>query len=85
MKTVAKTVLVTSMAALGLSLAACDSAAENNMEDQATAVDEAAEAQAEQLDDAGMEEQAEAVAEQGEETKDAMEDQADEMDAGAPQ
>ena len=69
-------------AAIGLTAAACDSAAENQVEDQATAIDEAAEATASAMEEAGMDDQADMVAEQGEETKDAIEDQADEMDAG---
>jgi hypothetical protein len=76
-----------------LTLAACDSAPENAVEDQAEAIDEAAEAQADSVRDAAdgtaMEDSAEATADaieaEGEATKDAMEDQADEMDGGSPQ
>lgn len=78
--------LAASALTLGLGVAACDSPAENAMEDEATAIDEAAEAQADAMEDAGTitDEQADAIEEQGEETKDAMEEQADDMDA-APQ
>ncbi|MXP15419.1 hypothetical protein GRI44_11725 [Altererythrobacter confluentis] len=85
MKSIFKAAMVSSVAAMSLGLAACDSAAENQMEDEATAIDEAAEAQADNMEAAGASEAAvEAVEEQGEETKDAMEEQADNMDA-APQ
>lgn len=78
-----KIIATASAAALGLALAACDSPAENAMEDQAEVVDEQAEARADAMEDAGTitDEQADAIEEQGEETKDAMEDAADTMDA----
>lgn len=76
MKAVFKSVMFASFATLGLGLAACDSPAENAMEDQAEAIDEAAEADADALED-----QADAIEEAGEETKDSMEEAADDMDA----
>ena len=51
------------------------------MEDQAEAVEDQAEMEADALDDAGMEEQADMVEEMGDERADAMEEQADDMDA----
>lgn len=73
-------------------LGGCDSQAENEVEQQATAIDESYEAEAkveEALTDNTPEEEAgearaDALREQGEETKDRLEDEADEMDA-APQ
>ena len=75
-------------AAAGLALAACDSEAENQVEQTARAIDEADEAQAdlvEALEEGGPNEeaaeiQADAIRERGEETKDRLEDAADEMD-----
>ena len=75
-------------AAGALALAACDSQAENEVERQATAVDESYEAEAEieesltantPEEEAG-EARAEALREEGEEIKDRLEDEADEMD-----
>ena len=76
-------------AGFGVSLAACDSQAENQVEETATAIDEADEAEADLLEsmEAGgpneeaAEIQADAIRERGEETKDDLEDAADEMDA----
>ncbi|GGD71754.1 hypothetical protein GCM10010990_21550 [Croceicoccus mobilis] len=76
-----KLIATASAVALGLGLAACDSPAENAMEDQAEAVEDQGEMQEDMLEDAGMEEQADMVEEQAEETADAMEEQADDMDA----
>jgi len=73
----------TAVLAFGMSLAACDSAAENEVESQAEAIDEMAETQAdaiEEVDPAA----AEMIEDSGEETKDAMEDSADAMDGGEP-
>ena len=69
-------------------LAGCDSQAENEVEETATAIDEADEAQADLIEavEAGgpneeaAEVQADAIRERGEETKDQLEDAADEMD-----
>ncbi len=76
-----KLIATASAAALGLALAACDSPAENQMEDQADAVEDQADMRADQLEDAGMDQQADMVEERGEEKADMMEDQADDMDA----
>ena len=92
MRILVKTTALSGLAALGLALAACDSEAENQVEQQAEAIDEADEAQAdliESLEEGGpneeaAEEQADAIREEGEETKDRLEDMADDMDA-APQ
>lgn len=88
MRVLAKTAALASAATLGLSLAACDSAAENQVEQQAEAIDEADEAQADLIEsmeqggpnEEAAEQQADAIRERGEETKDQLEDMADEMD-----
>lgn len=75
-----------------LALAACDSQAENEVEEQAKAIDESYEAEADVVEsltentpeEKAGEAKADALREQGEETKDRLEDEADEMDA-APQ
>ena len=85
-------VIFAAVAATGFALAGCDSQAENEVEEQATALDEAYEADAnleEAMTEGGPDEKAgEAKADQlrdtDEETKDRLEDEADEMDA-APQ
>ena len=82
-------VLFAAATAAGLALAGCDSQAENEVEEIATAIDEADEAQADLVEsmEAGgpneeaAEAQAEAIRERGEETKDELEDAADEMDS----
>lgn len=87
-----KLTIIAGALALGFGAAACDSQAENEVEEIGTAIDERAEADADILEatEAGgpneeaAEEQADAIREQGEETKDHLEDAADEMDA-APQ
>jgi hypothetical protein len=93
MKTILKSAMFASVAAMGLSLAACDSGAENKMEADANATREAAdeqsdaiEAQADAVDgpaEDAMEAKAEAVDDAGEAKADAMEDKADKMDGGA--
>ena len=78
----------TAVAAFALGLAGCDSAAENEVEQQAEAIDESAEAEANEMeafaagapDEGQIEQNAEAVAVEGEEIKDDLEDSADEMD-----
>ena len=85
-------VIFTAVAATGFALAGCDSQAENEVEEQATAIDEAYEADAnleEALtentpEEAAGEAKADQLRETGEETKDNLEDAADDMDA-APQ
>lgn len=77
---------------LGLSSAACDSQAENQVEETATAIDESYEAEADIVEsieqggpnEAAAEAQADALRDEGEEIKDDLEDAADDMDA-APQ
>lgn len=89
MRVLARTTALSGLAALGLALGACDSEAENQVEQTAEAIDEADEAQAdlvESLEEGGpneeaAEERADAIREEGEETKDRLEDMADEMDA----
>lgn len=83
MKFTMKSAMVASVAAMGLSLAACDSAAENEMEDQAEAMEDQADAEIDAAEDAGMmtDEQADAAEDQVEAEADAMEDAADDMDA----
>ena len=84
-----KLALFAAVAASGLALAACDSQAENEVEQTAEAIDEADEAQADLIEavEAGgpneeaAERQADAIRERGEDTKDRLEDEADEMDA----
>ena len=84
-----KRALFAAVAVGGFALAGCDSQAENEVEQTATAIDEADEAQADLIEsmEAGgpneeaAETQADAIRERGEETKDRLEDAADEMDA----
>ena len=94
MKTIFKSAMIASVAAMGLSLAACDSAAENATEDTADVVRENADAtsdamenQADKMGGAAedkMEAKAEAIDDAGEAKADAIEDKADKMDGGAP-
>ena len=94
MKTIFKSAMFASVAAMGLSLAACDSGAENAAEDQADVVRENADATSDAMEDKAdkmggaaednMEAKAEAVDDAGEAKADAMEDKADKMDGGAP-
>jgi len=87
-----KRAIFAAAAATGLALAGCDSEAENQVEETATAIDEADEAHADLIEavEAGgpneesAEIQADAIRERGEETKDELENAADEMDS-APQ
>ena len=84
--------IFTAVAATGFALAGCDSKAENEVEEQATAIDEAYEADADLEeamteggpDEAAGEARADALREKGEDIKDHLEDEADELDA-APQ
>jgi uncharacterized lipoprotein NlpE involved in copper resistance len=84
-----KRTIFAAVAATGFALAGCDSQAENEVEEQATAIDEAYEADAnleEAMTEGGPEEEAgearaDALREKGEETKDRLEDEADELDA----
>jgi regulator of protease activity HflC (stomatin/prohibitin superfamily) len=84
-----KLLILSSVAALGLGLAACDSAQENAVENQADAVEETADAQADAIreaaegtaTEAAAEATADAVEATGEAKADALEDKADKMDA----
>ncbi|RKF22538.1 hypothetical protein D6851_04790 [Altericroceibacterium spongiae] len=80
-----KIAMFAAAAAMGLGLAACDSAAENNMEDQADAVEDQADATADAMTEGDVseatEEKADAIEDAGEAKADAMEDAADDMDA----
>jgi len=77
-----------SLGAATLALAACDSQPENEVEQQAEAIDETAEAQANEMeafaegapDEEQVDVAADQVREEGEDTKDNLEDAADEMD-----
>lgn len=83
-----KPAAIAATAAMGLALAACDSEAEEQVEEQATAIDESYEAEAnleESLAAGGpneeaVEQHADSLREEGEEIKDDLEDAADEMD-----
>jgi len=80
---------LTLLAAGGLALAACDSQAENEVEQTAEALDESYEAEADLTEavEAGgpneeaAEAEADALREEGEELKDNLEDEADAMDS----
>lgn len=80
---------IAAAAALGLSLAACDSAAENEVEKTAEAIDESYEAEANLVEaqdaggpsEAAAEKQADALRKEGEQIKDHLEDEADELDS----
>ena len=81
-------VILAAVAAAGIALAGCDSDAEDQVEQTATAIDESYEAEADLIE--GMEAggpneeaaeiQADALRERGEEIKDELENAADEMD-----
>ena len=83
-----KLAILTATAACGLALSACDSQAENEVEQIATGIDERAEAEADIIEasEAGgpneeaAEEAADRIREDGEDTKDHLEDEADSMD-----
>jgi len=84
-----KLALFAATAGLATALTACDSEAENQVEQTATAIDESYEAEADLIEgmEAGgpneeaAETQADALRERGEEIKDDLEDAADEMDS----
>ena len=83
MKFNTKAVMAATVFAMGLSVAACDSAAENQAEDEAEAYEDVQDGKIEQAEAAGeiTEDQADEAKEVVEDQADAMEDQADEMDA----
>lgn len=71
-----KLIAVAAVATMGLGLAACDSAAENEAEDQVEAMEDARDAEVDAMEEAGeiTEDQADAMDDQ----TDAMEEQAEE-------
>lgn len=89
MKSIFKTSMVASAAALSLGLAACDAPREDALEEQAEVVDERADAleddgaigDAPAMDDTAVDEVRDERAEALEEQSDAMEEAADDMDA----
>ncbi len=88
-----KIIAIASVAALGLGVAACDSAAENAAEDQAAATEEVIDAQADAMEAAAqgtateeaVENQADAMRESADRAADAAEDRADMLDSGTPE
>lgn len=83
MKITMKSAMIASVAAMGLSLAACDSAAENQMEDNAEEMEDAADVEIDSMEDSGAitDEQADTMEDAVDEEAEAMEEAADEMDA----
>jgi hypothetical protein len=84
-----KMIMLATVAALGLGVAACDSGAENAAESQAQDVRESSEAAADKIE-AGpggdvADDKADAVREAGDAKADKMEDAADKKDAGTPE
>ena len=88
MNKLARSAALSALAAGALALAACDSQAENEVEQTAEALDESYEAEADLVEamEAGgpneeaAETRADALREEGEELKDDLENSADEMD-----
>ncbi|TMM48360.1 hypothetical protein [Qipengyuania marisflavi] len=82
MKSIFKTTMVASVAALGLSLAACDGPNENAMEDAGEQNAEVVSDQAEAMEDAGQitDAQEDAMTDAAEDKADAMEEQGEAMD-----
>ncbi len=78
-----KKIVFASVAALGLSVAACDSAAENEMEDQAEEMEDAADAEIDAMEDSGAitDDQADTMEDNVDAQAEAMEEEADTMDA----
>ncbi|QZD96405.1 hypothetical protein [Qipengyuania gelatinilytica] len=74
-----KTALVASAAAMSLGLAACDSPAENQAEDEIEAMEDVRDAQVDQMEEAGeiTEDQADAMDDQTDAMEEQMEDQVD--------
>ena len=75
-----KLITVATAAALGLSVAACDSAAENEAEDNIEAMEDNRDAEVNSMEDAGMisDDQADAMDDQTDMMEENMEDQVDE-------
>ena len=76
----AKTTLVATAAAMSLGLAACDSAAENQAEDEIEATEDVRDAQVDQMEEGGeiTEDQADAIDDQTDAMEESMEDEVDE-------
>ena len=76
-----KIITVAAATVLGLSVAACDSAAENQAEDEIEATEDVRDAQVDQMEEAGeiTEDQADAMDDQTDMMEESMEDQVDEM------
>ncbi len=83
MKSIFKSAMVTSVAVLGLSVAACDSAAENEMEDNAEQMEDNADMEIDAMEDSGAitDDTADAMEDNVDAEAEAMEEQADAMDA----
>ncbi len=77
-----KIVAFASAAVLGLGVAACDSAAENEAEENIEEMEDARDAEVNQMEDEGMitDDQADAMDDQTDAMEESMEEQADEID-----
>ncbi|MBX7527943.1 hypothetical protein [Qipengyuania vesicularis] len=75
-----KTALVASAAAMSLGLAACDSPAENQAEDEVEAMEDTRDATVDQMEESGeiTEDQADAMDDQTDAMEETMEDEIDE-------
>lgn len=81
-----KTMLVASTAALSLGLAACDSPAENQAEDNIEQMEDARDNQVDAMEESGQitEDQADAMDDQTDAMEESMEEQADKIDGSDP-
>ena len=81
-----KTMLVASAAALSLGVAACDSAAENEAEDNIEQMEDTRDAQVNDMEASGQitDEQADAMDDQTDAMEENMEEQADDIDGTDP-
>ncbi|GMN13396.1 hypothetical protein MTsPCn7_11720 [Altererythrobacter sp. MTPC7] len=86
MKFTMKTAMVASVAALGLSVAACDSAAENQAEENIEEMEDARDAEVNEMEAAGeiTDEQADAMDDQTDAMEESMEEEADDIDGVDP-
>ena len=77
-----KATIIASAAAMSLGLAACDSAAENEAEENIEEMEDARDNQVDALEEAGeiTEDQADAIEDQTDAMEESMEEQADEID-----
>ena len=75
-----KIIAIASAAVLGLGVAACDSPAENQAEDEIEATEDVRDAQVDQMEEAGeiTEDQADAMDDQTDAMEESMEEQVDE-------